>query len=86
MSYCTQTWQQNTWQGSTHDALQKMNTELRLIHSIAGSKQAWQKCKRLLVSDLVKLTASQDFIVRKQCLEHDNYMLQEYIMADQGMA
>ena len=49
-------------------------------------KQAWKKCKRYQVSDLVKLTACQEFIIRKQCLEHDNYMLQEHIMAKQGMA
>ena len=48
-------------------------------------KQAWQKCKRLLVSDLVKLTACQEFIIRKQCLENENNMLQEHIMANQGI-
>ena len=48
-------------------------------------KQAWQKCKRLQVTDLVKIT-SQEFIIRKQSLEHDNYMLQEHIMAKQYMA
>ena len=29
---------------------------------------------------------SQEFIIRKQSLEHENYMLQEHIMANQGMA
>ena len=36
--------------------------------------------------DLVKLTASQEFIIRKQSLEHKIYKLQEHIMAKQGMA
>ena len=49
-------------------------------------KQACQKCKRYQVSDFVKLTACQEFNIRKQCLEHDNYMLQEHIMEKQGMA
>ena len=49
-------------------------------------KQAWQKCKRYQVSDLVKLTACQEFNNRKQCLEQGNNMLQEHIMAKQGMA
>ena len=47
-------------------------------------KQAWQKCKKYQVTDLVKITC-QEFNIRKQCLEHDNYMLQEHIMAKQGM-
>ena len=29
---------------------------------------------------------SQEFIIKKQCLEHDDYMLQEHIMAKQGKA
>ena len=49
-------------------------------------KQAWQKCQRYQVSDLVKLTACQEFNMRKQCLEHDNNMLQEHIIAKKGMA
>ena len=49
-------------------------------------KQAWPKCKRYQVTDLVKFTSSQEFNIRKQSLEHDNYMLQEHIMAKQGMA
>ena len=48
-------------------------------------KQAWQKCKRYQVTGLVKLTC-QEFNIRKQCLEQDNYMLQEHIIAKQGMA
>ena len=48
-------------------------------------KQAWQKCKRYQVTDLVKITTCQEFNMRKQCLEQDNYMLQEHIMANQGM-
>ena len=48
-------------------------------------KQAWQKCKRYQVTDLVKITC-QEFNIRKQSLEQDNNMLQEQIMAKQGMA
>ena len=48
-------------------------------------KQAWQKCKKYQVTDLVKIT-SQEFNIRKQCLEQDINMLQEHIMANQGMA
>ena len=29
---------------------------------------------------------SQEFIIRKQTLEHENYKLQEHIMANQDMA
>ena len=29
---------------------------------------------------------SKEFIISKQSLEHENYMLQEHIMAKQGMA
>ena len=35
---------------------------------------------------IIRKQASQEFIIRKQCLEHDNYMLREHIMAKQGMA
>ena len=47
-------------------------------------KQAWQKSKRYQVTDLVKITC-QEFNIRKQCLEHDNNMLQEHIVAKKGM-
>ena len=59
--------------GTTQDALQKMDTELQLIHSIE-------------VTDLVKITTYQEFNIRKQCLEQDNNMLQEHIMAKESMA
>ena len=45
-------------------------------------KQAWQKCKRYQVTDLVKIT-SQEFNIRKQCLEQDNNMLQDHIIVIQ---
>ena len=35
---------------------------------------------------LSEINTSQEFIIRKQSLEHENYMLQEHIMAKQDMA
>ena len=35
---------------------------------------------------LSEINTSLEFIIRKQSLEHENYMLQEHIMAKQGMA
>ena len=35
---------------------------------------------------LSEINTSLEFIIRKHTLEHDNYMLQEHIMANQGMA
>ena len=35
---------------------------------------------------LSEITTNQEFITRKHTLEHENYMLQEHIMAKQGMA
>ena len=61
-----------------------MNIELRLIHSIAGSNKH-DKSARYQVTDFVKITY-QEYNIRKQCLEQDNNMLQEHIMATQGMA
>ena len=48
--------------------------------------QAWKKCKRYQVTDFMKITTCQEFNIGKQCLEQDNNMLQEHIMAKQGMA
>ena len=48
-------------------------------------KQAWQKCKRYQLLRLSENNMS-GFNIRKQCLEQDNNMLQEHIMAKQGMA
>ena len=63
-----------------------MNTELRLNHSIAGSNKHGESAKDIRFTDLVKITTWQEFHIRKQCLEHDNNMLQEHIMENQGMA
>jgi len=35
---------------------------------------------------LSEINTSLEFIMRKQSLEHENYMLQEHNMAKQGMA
>ena len=35
---------------------------------------------------LSEINTSLGFIIRKQTLGHDNYMLQEHIMAKQGMS
>ena len=59
--YSTQTWQQNTWQGSTHDAWQKMNTELRTIHPLTGSNNHGKSANGNQISDLVKLTLVWNF-------------------------
>ena len=61
-----------------------MNTELRLIHPLTGSNKHDKSAKDISFTDLVKITC-QEFNIRKQCLEHDNNMLQEHIMAKQGM-
>ena len=63
-----------------------MNTELRSIHPLTGPNKHGKSAIDKHVSDLVKLTAYQEFIIRKQTLEHENYMLQEHITAKQGMA
>ena len=62
-----------------------MNTELWLIHSIAGSNKHGKSAKDIRFTDLVKNNMS-GFNIRKQCLEQDNNMLQGHIMAKQGMA
>ena len=49
-------------------------------------KQAWQKCKRYQVHRLGENNNMSGFNIRKQCLEHDNYMLHQHIKANQGMA
>ena len=63
-----------------------MNTELRLDHNITGSNKHRKSAKDIRFTDLVKSTTCQEFNIRKQCLEHENYILQEHIMANQGMA
>ena len=63
-----------------------MNTELRPIHPLIGSNKHGKSAIGKQISDLVKLTACQEFIIRKHTLEHENYMLQELNMAKQGMA
>ena len=63
-----------------------MNIELRLNHTIAGSNKHGKSAKDISITDLVKITTCQEFNIRKQSLEHDNNMLQEHIMAKQGMA
>ena len=35
---------------------------------------------------LSEINTSLEFIIRKQSLERENYMLQEYIMENKGMA
>ena len=55
------------------------------MHPLTGSNKHGKNAFDEQISDLVKLTASQEFIIRKQSLEHENYMLQEHIMANQGM-
>ena len=69
----------------TRDAWQNMNTQLRLNHTRAGSNKHGKSAKDISFRDLVKLTTCQEFNIRKQCLEHDNNMLQELIMANKGM-
>ena len=59
--YRTWTWQRNTWQVSTYDACQNMNTELRLIHSIASSNKHGKNAFGKQISDLVKLTLVWNF-------------------------
>ena len=49
-------------------------------------KQAWQKCKRYQVHTLGENNNMSGFDIRKQCLEQDDNMLQEHIMAKKGMA
>ena len=63
-----------------------MNTELRLNHPVAGSNKHGKTAKDIRFTDLVKIITCQEFNIRKQCLEQDNNMLQEHIVAKQGMA
>ena len=44
------------------------------------------KVQKITGFRLSEITTNQEFIIRKQSLEHENYMLQELIMAKQGMA
>ena len=59
-----------------------MNTELRLNHTITGSNKHGKSAKDIRFTD----NNMSGFNIRKQCLEQDNNMLQEHIMAKQGMA
>ena len=63
-----------------------MNNEVRLIHTITGSNKHGKSAKDIRFTDFVKITTWQDLNIGKQCLEQDNNMLQEHIMAKQGMA
>ena len=61
----------NTWQGSTQDAYQKMNTELWPIHPLTGSNKHGKNGKVIRFTDLVKLvdmaeTASGSNVQSKQ--------------------
>ena len=59
--YNTQTWQQNTWQGSIQDAYQKSSTELRPNHPLTGSNKHGKNVNDKQISDLVKLTLVWNF-------------------------
>ena len=48
-------------------------------------KQAWQKCKRYQVHGLSENNNMSGFNIRKQCLEKENNILHEHIMAKKGM-
>ena len=63
-----------------------MNTELWPIHPLTGSNKHGKNANDKTVSDFVKLSTTPEFFIRKQYLEHDNYMLQEHIMTNQGLA
>ena len=57
-----------------------MNTELWLIHSIAGSNKHGKSAKDNCITDMPGIN------IRKQSLEQDNNMLQEQIIVTQGMS
>ena len=48
-------------------------------------KQAWQKCKRYQLHRFSENNIP-GINIRKQCLDQDNNMLQEHIIANKGMA
>ena len=62
-----------------------MNTEIQLNHTRTGSNKHGKSEKDNNITDLVKITTCQEFTI-KQCLEHDNNMLQGHIMENKGMA
>ena len=43
------------------------------------------KVQKITGFRLSEINTSLEFIIKKQSLEHENYMLQEHIMAKQGM-
>ena len=49
-------------------------------------KQVWKKCKRYQLHRLSENTNMPGNNIRKPCLEQANNMLQEHIIAKQGMA
>ena len=61
-----------------------MNTELQLNHTIAGSNKHGKSANDIRFTDSENTMAGIN--IRKQCLEQDNNMLQDQIIATQGMA
>ena len=62
-----------------------MSTELRLDHTVTGSNKHGKSAKDIRLTYLVKNNMS-GFNIQKQCLEQDNNMLHDQIIAKQGMA
>ena len=62
-----------------------MNTELSPEINITCSKGHGKIANNNRFTDLAELLDMSGFNIRKQCLEQDNNMLQEHIMAKQGM-
>ena len=79
LCYITPTWKQSIWQWSIGDALQKRNTELRLNHIITGSNKPGESAKKYQGGHGINS-------ITKQCSEQVINMLQELIIAKQGMA
>ena len=61
-----------------------MNIELRLNHTRAGSNKHGKSAKDIRVTDSENNMSGIN--IRKQCLEQDNNMLQDQIIANKGMA
>ena len=63
-----------------------MNTELWLNHTREGSNKYGKSAKDISFTDLSENNNMPGNNIRKPCLEQANNMLQEQIIAIQGMA
>mgnify|MGYP005824901373 CR=1 FL=1 len=84
--YSNSTWKQKAWTWCTGKAQQNMNTELSPEITRTCSKGHGKIANNNSFTDLAEITGHGRNNIRLQSLELSNNMLQEYIIANKGMA